>query len=103
MPRRIEAEIHPVYQPAFVVRHRIAGTDVEIVGAPDFLIFDGDGYVIRDCKLSRRIEAEIHPEIIVQVQLYGWLFERSTGSRAKELQVYSGMKEIVDIGDDGGG
>jgi predicted RecB family nuclease len=91
-----------IYQPAFVVRHRIAGTAVEIVGAPDFLILDGDGYVIRDCKMSRHIEAEIHPEIIVQVQLYGWLFERSTGVPAKALQVYSGMNEIVGVEDDGG-
>jgi predicted RecB family nuclease len=72
----IASQVPVIYQPAFVVRHRIADTDVEIVGAPDFLILDGDGYVIRDCKMSRRIEAEIHPEIIVQVQLYGWLFER---------------------------
>ena len=98
----IASKVPVIYQPAFVVRHRIAGTDVEVVGAPDFLIFDGDGYTIRDCKLSRRIEAEIHPEIIVQVQLYGWLFERSTGVPAKALQVYNGMKEIVGVEDDGG-
>jgi uncharacterized protein len=98
----IANKILVIYQPAFAVRHKIAATEVEIVGAPDFLILDGDGYVIRDCKMSRRIEAEIHPEIIVQVQLYGWLFERSTGDRAKELQVYNGMKEIVGVGDDGG-
>lgn len=91
-----------IYQPAFVVQHRIAGTDVEIVGVPDFLILDGDGYVIRDCKMSRQIEADIHPEIVAQVQLYGWLFERSTGISAKALQVYNGMKEIVGVEDDGG-
>ncbi len=103
--RTLEAianEVPVIYQPAFSVRHRIAGTDVEIVGAPDFLILDGDGYVIRDCKMSRHIEAEIHPEIMVQVQLYGWLFERSTGVPAKALQVYNGMKEIVGVEDDGG-
>jgi len=98
----ITKNVPVIYQPAFVVRHRIAGIDVEIVGAPDFLILDGDGYVIRDCKLSRRIEAEIHPEIIVQVQLYGWLYERSTGVCAKALQVCSGMKEIVGVENDGG-
>ena len=103
--RTLEAianKVPVIYQPAFSVRHRIAGTDVEIVGAPDFLILDGDGYLIRDCKMSRHIEAEIHPEIIVQVQLYGWLFERSTGVPAKALQVYNGMKEIVRVEDDGG-
>jgi predicted RecB family nuclease len=98
----IANKVPVIYQPAFVVRHRIAGTDVEIVGAPDFLILDGGGYLIRDCKMSRRIEAEIHPEIIVQVQLYGWLFERNTGVPAKALQVYNGMGEIVGVEDDGG-
>jgi predicted RecB family nuclease len=98
----IAAKVPVIYQPAFVVRHKIAGTDVEIVGAPDFLILDGDGYMIRDCKMSRRVEVGIHPEIVVQVQLYGWLFERSTGSRAKELQVFNGMREIVSVENDGG-
>jgi len=98
----IANKVPVIYQPAFVVRHRIAGTDIEIVGAPDFLILDGDGYVIRDCKMSRHIEAEIHPEIVVQVQLYGWLFERSTGTPAKQLQVYNGMKEVVRVEDDSG-
>jgi predicted RecB family nuclease len=98
----IANKVPVIYQPAFVVRHRIAVTDVEIVGAPDFLILDGNSYLIRDCKMSRRIEAETHPEIIVQVQLYGWLFERSTGIPAKGLQIYNGMGEIVGVEDDGG-
>jgi predicted RecB family nuclease len=91
-----------VYQPAFIVRHVIAGTDVEIVGAPDFLILDGEGYFIRDSKMSRRIDSENHPEIILQIQLYGWLFERSCGSSAKALQVHSGTNEIVNVRYDGG-
>ena len=82
----IANKVPVIYQPAFGVRHRIAGTDVEIVGAPDFLIRDGDGYLIRDCKMSRHIDPVEHPEIVVQVQLYGWLFERSTGIPAKELR-----------------
>jgi predicted RecB family nuclease len=103
--RTLEAianKVPVIYQPAFVVRHMIAGTEAEIVGAPDFLILDADGYLIRDCKMSRHIDPVEHPEIVVQVQLYGWLFERSTGSPAKELQVYNGMKEIVGVEDDGG-
>jgi predicted RecB family nuclease len=98
----IASEAPVIYQPAFLVKHRIAGTDVETVGAPDFLILDGDGYFVRDCKMSRRIKADKHPEIIVQVQLYGWLFQKSTGSRAKALQVFNGMQTVVNVDDDGG-
>ena len=98
----VSHKIPVVYQPAFSVRHIIAGTDVEIVGVPDFLILDGDGYLIRDSKMSRRIDTENHPEIILQVQLYGWLFEKSCGFIAKALQVHSGTNEIVNVPYDGG-
>jgi predicted RecB family nuclease len=86
-----------VYQAAFLSKEKIAGTEVEIVGVPDFLILDGDGYIIRDSKISRRIDEENHPEILLQLQLYGWLFEKSCGSSPKALQVHSGTNEIVDV------
>ena len=98
----IARKVPVLYQPAFRVLHQIAGTEVEIVGQPDFLILDGDGYLIRDSKISRRIEEEHHPEILLQVQLYGWLFEKSCGTPPKALQVHSGTGEIVPVLYDGG-
>jgi predicted RecB family nuclease len=91
-----------VYQPGFRVRHTFGATEVEILGIPDFLILDGDGYSIRDAKMARRIDEANHPEILLQVQLYGWLFEKSCGPAPKALQVFSGMKEIVPVPYDGG-
>jgi len=91
-----------VYQPGFRVTHTFGATETEILGIPDFLILDGDGYIIRDAKMARRIDQENHSEILLQVQLYGWLFERSCGTRPKALQVFSGMKEIVAVAYDGG-
>ena len=35
------------------------------------LIVDVGGYIVRDCKMSRRIDPFEHSEIVVQVQLYG--------------------------------
>ncbi len=70
------------------------GTDVEIVGVPDFLILDGDGYLIRDSKMARRIDEDNHPEILLQVQLYGWLFERSCGAAPKGLQVHAAQAKL---------
>src|SRR5208283_5077213 len=91
-----------LYQPAFLANAVLGGTDVEIVGIPDFLIFDGDGYIIRDSKMSRRIDEENHPEILLQVQLYGWLFQKTCGVAPRGLQVHCGTGEIVTIPYDGG-
>ncbi len=98
----ITSRVAVIYQPAFQVSTTISGTIVEIVGMPDFLIFDGNGYVIRDSKMSRRIDEDNHPEILLQVGLYGWLFTIACGSRPKAIQIHSGTNEIVDIPYDGG-
>jgi len=98
----VAAKVPVLYQPTFRVLQQVAGTEVEIVGQPDFLILDGDGYVVRDAKMARRIDPDNHPEILLQVQLYGWLFERSCGAAPKALQVFSGTEEIVAVPYDGG-
>ena len=98
----IAAKVPVLYQPTFRRPHQFAGTEVEIVGQPDFLILDSDGYLIRDSKISRRIDEDNHPEILLQLQLYGWLFEKSCGAAPKGLQVHSGKGEIVTIPYDGG-
>src|SRR6266481_8605327 len=91
-----------LYQPAFLANAVLGGTDVEIVGVPDFLILDGDGYLIRDSKMARRTDEENHPEILLQVQLYGWLFEKTCGVAPKGLQVHCGTGDIATIPYDGG-
>lgn len=91
-----------LYQPAFRMKHILGATEAEIIGIPDFLILDGGGYIIRDSKMARRIDEENHPEILLQAQLYGWLFEKNCGVPPKALQVFSGMKGIVPVPYDGG-
>src|SRR5215469_1431070 len=59
----IEAKVSVLYQPAFLATERICGTGVEMVGVPDYLLPDADGYVIRDSKIGRRIDAAPPPEI----------------------------------------
>jgi predicted RecB family nuclease len=98
----IAEKVPILYQPAFLVNANLAGTEVEIVGVPDFLILDGGDYLVRDSKMSRRIDEENHPEILFQVQLYGWLFEKSCGVAPKGLQIHCGTGEIVTIPYDGG-
>jgi predicted RecB family nuclease len=46
--------------------------------------------------LSRRRIAE-HPEILWQLRLYGWLFERATGRPPLRLEVFNGQSELIAI------
>jgi len=86
-----------IYQPFFRISAEIGGRDIEVAGAPDFLIRANGGYAIRDVKISRRINEKDHPEIIWQLRLYGWLFERVTGQAPVRLEVFAGTGEIVVI------
>src|ERR1017187_7755646 len=91
-----------IYQPAFRVTTVIDGIDCEVVGYPDFLILDGDGYIIRDSKMARRVDEDNHPEIIREVGLYAFLFEMVCGKEPKAVQVHSGTNAILDVPYDGG-
>jgi predicted RecB family nuclease len=91
-----------IYQGEFAHATTLSGVPVTIVGRPDFLILEGDGYVVRDSKLSRQVDGKHHVEISLQLQLYGWLFAQATGVPAKGLQVYTGKGEIVAVPYDGG-
>lgn len=98
----VQARTPVIYQGRFRVHCQFRGMECEVIGEPDFLIKESDNYVIRDSKISRRITETDHPEIILQLGLYGWLFEQIFGRRPCRLEVHSGKGEIVPIPYDGG-
>lgn len=91
-----------IYHGLLRTRHILGNTKCEVIGEPDFLILENDGYVIRDSKISRRVTEQDHPEILRQVELYGWLFQQMFGRPPLRLEVHSGTGDIVDIHYDGG-
>jgi predicted RecB family nuclease len=98
----IRTHVPVIYQGEFRVTTAIGGALVDVVGRPDYLILDGDNYVIRDSKLSRQVDEKHHEEIALQVQLYGWLYESAVGMSAKRLEVHTGTGAIVEVPYDGG-
>jgi len=88
-----------LYQPVLKVCTALDGGDCELVGEPDFLLLDGAGYVIRDVKMARHVDDEHHPEIVFQLQFYGWLYEQVFGSSPIRLEALNGQGEIVPVPD----
>ena len=95
--KAIEAGEEVIYQGALITRVKLGGREVEVVGQPDFMVSTGEGYLIRDAKFARRISEREKPEIIRQLQLYGWLFERVVGSSPAGLEVYTAKEELIEI------
>jgi predicted RecB family nuclease len=93
----ISSKTPVVYQGKLTAKLTIAGESVEVTGQPDFLLAQQSGYVIRDSKISLRITEKDHPEILLQLQLYGWLFEQTFGAPPAALEVHSGRGTIVPV------
>lgn len=91
-----------IYQSSFEAQTRLNGVQCTIIGQPDFLILQDDSYLIRDSKISRRITEKDHPEIIYQLNLYGWLFAQNTGKAPLRLEVHNGVGDLVIVEYDGG-
>jgi len=85
-----------------VLEGKLPRTGEKVIGIPDFLLKDGDGYKIRDCKLSRHVGEGRHEEIVLQLELYGWLFQEVFHKPPTTLEVYLGDETIVPIPFQGG-
>jgi predicted RecB family nuclease len=82
-----------IYQGALRTRTTLAGTEVEVVGHPDFMLPARSGYAIRDSKLNRSVSDYIRMQLLT----YGWLYEQTAGEPPVALQVHSGSGEILDV------
>ena len=98
----IRSRVPVIYQAEFECDFTINGSPVTVVGRPDFLILDSDNYIIRDSKLSRKVDEDHHEEIALQLQLYGVLFACAVGIPAIRLEVHTGTGAIVEVPYDGG-
>ncbi len=96
----IAAGIPVIYQGVLLAS--LPGDGANVVGIPDFLLRDGSGYRIRDCKLSRHVGGGKHEEIALQLELYGWLFEQNLHHPPAALEVYLGDRSIVQLPYHGG-
>jgi predicted RecB family nuclease len=96
----VEAGQEVIYQG--VLLSQLPGSDDAIIGIPDFLIKDGDSYKVSDCKLSRHVGEGRHEEIVLQLELYGWLFEQNFHKPPAILEVYLGDQTIARLSYNGG-
>jgi len=86
-----------IYRPFFQSDITISGENITLVGEPDFLIKSGDNYIIRDCKIARRITEKDHPEIFKQLSVYGYLYSKTFGHDPIKLEIYDGCREIHEL------
>jgi predicted RecB family nuclease len=98
----VEKRASVIYQAVLKTTYESGGGKFEVLGEPDFLIRHQNGYIIRDSKISRRITDKDHPEILRQLEIYGWLYEQTLGIPLEGLQVHSGPGDIIEVNYDGG-
>jgi len=91
-----------LYQPVLVAPHAFDGVECELMGIPDVCIRQNDGNVIRDCKISRHADEELHYETILQLGFYGFLYERTVGKAPLRLEVLLGDGTLQEVPYDGG-
>ncbi len=100
--KAIQEQVPVLYHPLFRIETTLANTPCTILGEPDFLIWTPEGYIIQDVKISRRISENDHPEVLRQLELYGWLFEQSTHSAPARLEIITGTGDACELPYPGG-
>ncbi|MCK4395482.1 TM0106 family RecB-like putative nuclease [candidate division WOR-3 bacterium] len=98
----IQNNIPIIYQGILTFDEIINNSQVQIIGIPDIMILEDSSYIIRDCKLARHADDKRHPEILAQLQVYGYLYEKNTGKKPAKLEALLGDSSIIEITYDNG-
>lgn len=93
----VQAGAAVIYQPVLMAPTPGHFGDHFVIGIPDLLLRQGDGYAIRDCKLARHADEGRHPEILRQLELYGWLFHQTFGKPPNSLEVLLGDGTLSEL------
>lgn len=93
----VQEGVPVLYHPLFRIDVKLGARDVALVGEPDLMIKDAGGYRIRDVKMSRRITEKDHPEILLQLGMYGWLYERTFKAKPTRLEVLAGTGNLEEV------
>lgn len=83
-----------IYQGELGASTTLDGINIKLTGRPDYIVKDGTDYFIRDAKIARRVTEKDHPEILSQLQIYGWLFEQAFARPPLRLEVLKGDGSI---------
>lgn len=84
-----------IYQGHLETTITVGTQSVQLTGIPDFLIATSEGWIIQDVKLVRHVEERL--DIIIQLNLYGYLLEQIIGEPPHRLQIVLGDNTIEDI------
>jgi predicted RecB family nuclease len=92
----IRDRVPTIYQGVLAAPLDIDGTSVAITGSPDFILWDGHDYIIRDAKLSGRIGPNDHIQVHRQLAVYGWLFKQVARITPARLEIVTRSGEIIE-------
>jgi predicted RecB family nuclease len=91
-----------IYQGVLACDTELGGQPCTVVGTPDFLIGGPTGYAIRESRLATNASQQEHLEVVLQLQLYGWLMRQSLEQEPTSLEVATGADKVLAVVDDGG-
>jgi len=76
-----------IYKPLLVYTWKHKGQRYHLEATPDFLIWSDGGYIMRHCRMAKKINRDNHPDIFWISHFHAWIYERLFGEWPLALEV----------------
>ena len=91
-----------IYKPGLCRDFRLAGRNVEIYADADFLILDGEEYIVRDLSLAQKINEENNLHLRLRLQLFSALLRKLVPGLSHRLDAMIDFGKCLSQPDDRG-
>ncbi|MEZ0370072.1 MAG: TM0106 family RecB-like putative nuclease [Candidatus Sericytochromatia bacterium] len=86
-----------IYKPLLESTWQRKGKRITLEATPDFLIRGEDGYIVRHCRMAKKINRENHPDIFWIAQYHAWVYKRIFGEAPIRIEVGNSTGQILTI------
>lgn len=86
-----------IYKAAFTYDWSYQGQAVQLEVNPDFILWEPEGYVLRYCRMAKKVTRDNHGDIFWIAQFHAWVMERILGEAPLRLEVGNATGRIMEL------
>lgn len=95
--KAMKRQIPVIYKAYVSYLWEYAGRQITLEANPDFILWEPEGYILRYCRMAKKVTRDNHGDIFWIAQFHAWVFTQVFGQAPLRLEVGNATGRIMEL------
>lgn len=95
--KALKRQVSVIYKAAITYDWQHKGQKISLEANPDFILWEPEGYVLRYCRMAKKVTRDNHGDIFWIAQFHAWVFYQKLGTWPVRLEVGNATGRILEL------